>query len=644
VAVLTDRFWAEQYARSPQAVGQTVMIDGRAHEIVGVLTPAFEFGNFANLAMAVSYALVPTLERDLRPFMITARLAAGVTVEQAEAEFQTIATQLEREHPDTNRGRQALVLPSRRAFGGPNVFLALTLIVGTAALVTLIASINVAGVLLSRAVVRQREFALRVALGARRGRVFRQLTVEGLLLACGGAVGGLAVAEFGLRVIRSVDAEPIFQQIVLDWHELAFVLGLALLAPLLFSLAPALAALRVNLVAVLNAGGVRTTGMGRRLRESLVVSQLALAVALAIVGGLIARTAVSQMSAAYGFEREGVLKFSFALDAIDPAAARRQLNAMQDELLRRHAIAVGAIDVVPAASVESPTSLRVDGLEGAMEPWAHVVRIDEALLATLQVAIVNGRSFTANEIERGDKVALVSVETVRRYFNGSDAVGRHVRVREGSEEVPYQIIGVTGDVRNSNPEEGMPPRVWLPLVEPRTVTVLTRFNGDVRHATATIRDVARTTMADVPVEALEPLSTTIARMQGGDRVAMSMPVLFALVSVVFAAIGLYGTVSLTTNLRRAEFATRFALGASAADVTRLVLRHAVVLVLYGLVPGLVLGVLAGNAMRRMLFGVTPLDLGNLAGTIALLTVVTLAASAGPALRASRVDLTALLRL
>ena len=648
VAVLSDRYWNDAFSRAPDALGQSVMIDGIAHEVVGVLTPEVEFASFANIAMWVSYPVERSERRDVQPTMITGRLAEGVTVSEAAAEFRALAANLEQEHAETNRGRQTLVLPASRAMGGPNLALVMLLLVGTAGLVTVIASVNVAGVLLSRAVVRQRELALRVALGARNLRVFRQLAVEGLLLAALGAAGGVVVAEAGLRLIRSVDAERIFQQLAIDWHEIAFVITLGVVAPLLFSFAPALAALRVDLVGALNAGSIRTVGSGRRLRHVLVAAQLALAVALAIVGGLVARTASAQMSATNGFEPSELLTFTLALEPRTPPATRQRIvHALRERLRDRGMDAVGALDTLPAATIEGSTAIEPadrtndSGTPGA---WAHRVVVDHLAFDALRVPIVSGRGFSAADIAGGNGVVVVSRETARRYFDGEDhAVGSALAVRSGGELVTYQIIGVTGDVRNTDPERGMPPRVWVPMADPATVTFVVRSNRDTPATTAAIRDAVREVVPGVPVESLETYERAISRMQGGDRVAMGMLITFAAVAVLFAATGLYGTVTLSANLRRAEFATRYALGAQIGSVASLVFREAFQLLLAGLVPGVALGLLAASGMRRLLFGVTPLDPLNLLTVIALLAVIAVAASLAPAIRAARLDLIKVLR-
>lgn len=650
VAVLTDRFWRETLGASAGVIGTTALVNGDAVTVVGVLARDIEIGTFANIAMWISEAPARTAARDTRPVMLTGRLAPGVSVDQAAAEFRVLAEALEAEHPQTNRGRQLQLLSARRAIGGPNFALVLALLVGAAILVVVIASVNVAGILLARPVVRQREFALRVALGARHARLFRQLALEGLLLALAGGAAGVAVAEAGLRVIRSVDAEPIFQQIVLDWHELAFVAALALLAPLFFSLAPSLAAIRLDLVAVLNATSARTAGAhSRRARELLAASQLALAIALAVVGGLVARTAAAMVSAPTGFETAGRLTLTLAVQEHSPDAIVRR-HAVREMVRRLGAggARAAALDVLPAVTIEAGTVVRPDGREAGdatREFAAHVIHVSASALDTLGVPLLAGRALSASDEETGARVALVSVEAAQRFFGGAAAaVGRRLDiVGPAGVAAPWQVIGVTGDVRDTDPERGPPLRAWLPLADPTVVSFVVHREGDSAATAALVRDVARNVMPGVPVEAMEAYDRGIARQMGGNQIAMGMLLAFVMVALVFAGTGLYGTVAIAANMRQAEFATRLALGAKPRDLIGLVARHTTRLLVLGLLPGLAAGLALANAIRGLLYGVTPLDPLNLAGLLAVLAGLAFVAGFGPAVRAARVNVVDSLR-
>lgn len=644
VAVLTDRFWREAAGADSGVLGTTALVDGDPVTIVGVLARDIEIGTFANIAMWISQPTVRAETRDTRLVMMTGRLAAGVSVDQAAAEFRVLAQSLETEHPNTNRGRQLLLLSARRAIGGPNFALVLTLLVGAAVLVVVIASVNVAGVLLARAVKRQQEFAVRVALGARHARLFRQLAIEGVLLAVTGGAGGVAVAEAGLRVIRSVDAEPIFQQIVIDGHELVFIGGLALLAPLFFSLAPALAARRINLVTVLNATSTRMSSRhSRRAREVLVAAQLAIAIALAVVGGLVARTAAAMVWAPTGFETANRLTLTLALGDHSPnVVVRRQ--ALR-EMARRIADAgrpVAVLDTLPAVTIEAATIVRPDGLvadDASRALAAYVVRVDAPALDTLGVPLLAGRALSTSDVDDDVRAALVSRQAAERFFGGaSTAVGHRLDVvGPAGVAAEYQVVGVTGDVRDTDPEKGPPARVWLPLSDPRGVHFVVQTAGDTAGTAALVRRAARAVVPGVPIESMEAYDRGIRRQMGGNQIALGMLLAFVTVALVFSGTGLYGTVALATSMRQAEFATRLALGATPGDLIGLVARHTTRLVVLGLLPGLAAGLALANGIRGLLFGVTPLDPLNIAALLVMLGGLAFVAGVGPAIRAGRVN-------
>ena len=645
VGVLSDRHWRELFGASPAAIGETVLIGGVPCEIVGVLTPDVEFSTFANIALWVSHPVERPAALDLTPVMATGRLADGVSLEQAAAEMRAIAGTLALEHPETHRGRDVLTLGASRGMSGANAVVVMTMLIGTVVLVMVIASVNVAGVLLARAVARQREFGLRMALGARSARIFRQLLTEGAMLAVVSAAGGLVAFVAGLRVIHAVEAEPMFGQIGLDWHELAFIVCLALLTPVLVTVAPALAARRVDLAHVVNTGTARTGAAHTRARQALVIAQLALAVMLTIVGSLIARSAVELWRVPMGVDASDVVTFVLSLDEHSPDVAERRAAMREIErLVDAHAgLLAGALDRLPMAVSEPATPIAADRLApgtGAPGPSALVTSVDARGLAALGVPVVAGRALTDSDVDSGASTALISLEAARRYFGDADsALGRRLGVGSGEGRHEYQIVGVTGDVRYRQAV----PRVWVPLSSPQRVSFVVRANGDRARAAAEIRAAARRVAPDVPVESLEPYQTAIERRTGGERIAMGMLVSCAAVALLFAATGLYGIVALSVTMRRAEFATRFALGARVRDVVTMVVGQAFVLLAIGFVLGIGAGLLAANAMRRLLYGVTPSDPFTLLSVVGLLALVALAASIVPALRAARVDVIQALR-
>ena len=650
VAVLAHHYWQTMFAASPSVIGETILVNGTAHEIVGVLDPAIELGNFVNVGVWTALPLERGGPRDARSVVVTGRLVDGATTAAAAAEIAGFARQIERESPATNRGRGVLVLPSNRAIGGPNFWIVMTLLIAAVTLIMVIASANVAGVLLARAAARQREFGLRVALGARRSRVFRQLVTEGLLLALLGGIGGLATAEAGLRLMWSVEAEEIFRQIVIDWHEVAFVAILAVATPLLFSLAPALAALRSNLPALLNAGGPRIASSMGRGRQLLVVAQLALAVMFVTVGGLLLRTAAAMSAAPTGFDPSRLLVFTLTFDDTTHrgAVVRRQIVRDIERGLQQIAgvSSTGALDALPAVSIEPTVPIEIDGRPTSDDepaPWAYVISADSDALETLGIPLLAGRELTPSDIENDSDVALVSRVAALRYFGTVDqALGRRLTIRSRGAARERQIVGVTGDARYAEPERGIPPRVWVPMSDPRIVSIAVRAAAEIALAPS-VRQVVREVAPMLPIEGLETYEQSIARRMGSDRVILGMMVSFALVALLFAATGLYGIVAFNTSQRVAEFGTRFALGAQTRDVVGLVLGQAFRLVGIGLAVGVLGGLAVARAMRSMLHGVTPLDPVNLLGVVMLLILVTMAASVVPAWRAARLSVVNALR-
>ncbi|MFP5380051.1 MAG: ABC transporter permease, partial [Vicinamibacteria bacterium] len=323
VVVLAHSFWQREFGGLPDIVGHAVQVGGRPHEVIGVMPPEMEFGSLARASAWVPLALDRGAPRDARRLLVTARLADGATAAAAAAEFASLAAALAEEHPGANGGWSARAVPIADGVGDANFWAVLTLLLLTVGAVMAIACANVAGILLARATARQREFALRLALGAGRGRILRQMLVEGLLLSLAAGVGGLVVAEGGLRLLRSIDADPVFQQILIDGHELALVAALALIAPVAFSLAPALRAGRQDIREVLNAGGPRGGTQASGARHALVVAQLVMAVVLITIAGLAVRTAVHLSQVPSGLDASRLLVFGLTLDPGDfPDEAR----------------------------------------------------------------------------------------------------------------------------------------------------------------------------------------------------------------------------------------------------------------------------------------------------------------------------------
>ncbi|MGE3191054.1 MAG: FtsX-like permease family protein, partial [Vicinamibacterales bacterium] len=376
----------------------------------------------------------------------------------------------------------------------------------------------------------------------------------------------------------------------------------------------------------------------------LVVAQLALAVTLVTAAGLAVRTAVTLSAIPPGFDADRLLTFGLEFDPAsygDPAQARQAAGAIADRLTALPGVAGAAlIEDLPAVGGERVVTLGVDGARPRPDdaPWAQQLGVGDGALETLGVPVIAGRSFSATEVASGAPLALVSLAAAERYFGGAtSALGRRVRVVADGADQERQVIGVTGDVRAGDLAQGMPPRIWTPLPATRRLDVIVRAPGDPLDVAAAVRQALREVAPGLPLRDFESYRVSLDRRGASDRIVIGMFAGFAVLALVLATTGLYGLVAYSVSRRRAEFGTRFALGAQAGDVLRLVVRQAVVLLGAGLALGLAGGLAAATAMRGMFYGVGPADPVNLGVVVLMLTTVTLAAAAGPAWKASRVD-------
>jgi predicted permease len=493
--------------------------------------------------------------------------------------------------------------------------------------------------------------AVRLALGAGRFRVARQLCIEGLLLS--GAAGALSLplGELGLRAIRAVDAEPALQQMSIDSHEVLFVSALALLGPLLFSLAPALTALRSDLRSVLHAGSTRVIGAGGRMRATLVVLQLALASMLLVAAGLAVRSQARLAGLDVGLRLDRALTFTASLPE-EAYATPASVRAVREALLARIAAIPGVVraqaaDALPVLQDGRLVSLEFDDREpvgAADRPWAHAMAVDDSFLGALDVPLVHGRWLTRDDVERAAPVALIGREAASRYYGPIDrAVGRRIAVADRGGSRALEIVGVVADVQTRDLERGPQPQLWTPLAEARQVAVVVTTAGEESAIAPAVRRAAAEVAPMVPLERLEPYRAAYRRLRASDYVIIGVFTSFAVLAMTLAATGLYGVVSYAVSQRSSEFGTRFALGAQVMDVIGMVLRQSLRLVVIGLALGLTAGVLLARAMQSALFDVTPVDPANLATVAGLLTAVAIAASVVPALRAARVDVVQALR-
>ncbi|MDP2321533.1 MAG: ADOP family duplicated permease [Acidobacteriota bacterium] len=641
VVMLSHRYWQEEYGGREAALGATMQIGRDVFTVVGVLTPEMEFANLAEIDVWLPLVVAPDAPRDVRNLRLVARLPDGVTFDSAAAELATIGDALAAEYPGTNAGWKVRLVPIRDLTGGDGFWVVIALFLLSIGLLMAIATANVSNLVIVRTVARQRELAVRAALGARRGRLVRQLVTEGLLLSIVSALVAIPVAWGGLQAVGAFSPELVFQQLHIDSHEFAFVALLALVCPLFFTLAPARMLARPDLRQVFGTSGLRGSSGSTRGRGALVVAQVALAVILLTASSLALRSITELYSSPTGMATGPVLIFGLNFnEALYPTTGQAQaalqvtLAALTD---MPGAAVVATMSTLPILGGENYTAVSTGAAlgPGDIRPTAVFTQSTPNAGNALGMAVLAGSWWS----EGDQDAAAIARETAMRLFGGIDqAVGRRIEWASGSVPRAVRVAGVVSDIVSTNRTQGMTPRIWIPLdSDTRYLSFVVKTHGDPATLAGSVRQVAAVTAPAVPVEFLQTFDEELRRAASSDYVVIGLLTGFAVLALVLAATGLFGVVSYTVSQRTAEFGTRIALGASAADLVRLVGGQALVLLGIGLLIGLAGGVGVASAMGNVLYGVSPSDPVTLGLVVFLLVAVTLLATALPAWRASRTD-------
>jgi putative ABC transport system permease protein len=641
VMLLADRFWRAEFGGRDDVIGRTLQI-GREHfTVVGVLSPEIEFGNIGEIEIWLPLRINRESPRDARNLRFLARLKEGVTFDRAAAEMAAIGAALAAEYPRTNGGWTLRLVPVNDIVGGDGFWVVVALFLLSIGLLMAIATANVSNLVMVRTIARSRELAVRAALGARKGRLVRQFVTEGLVLSILGAALSLPIAWAGLQGIQLISAEAVFRQVTIDAHEIGFVATLALICPLVFSIAPIRQLSRPDMRHVLAASGGRGATASLRGRGSLVVVQVALAVILLTVSSLSLRSMRMIYTAPTGMDTARLLVFGLEFNDVlypDADQARAAAIATRDELRRLPGVeTVAMISSLPILGDPGPLAITIDNAAAdpkEARPTATITAAGADTARALGLKMLAGEWWR----EGARDVAVIGVTTARRYFGGVDgAVGRTVTMSQGDRVVEARVIGVTSDVANTDRTDVPPARVWVPLdPQARRFAFLMRAAEPAALAHQ-VRTVVATHAQAVPIDYLNTFDAALARAASSDYAIISMLAGFAVLALVLASTGLFGVVSYGVAQRSAEFGTRMALGARASDVVRLVAREAAVMLAIGLAIGLAGGIAVASTMESVLAGVSPADPLTLGSVIALLSLVTLSATALPAWRASRID-------
>ncbi len=662
LVILSHSAWERQFSSDPQIIGRRVRINGVVHSVSGVMPASFAYPE-GTKAWVLSAKPVPPppldiqgdlLEsRDVHYFKAVGRLKPGVTVRQAQADLAAIAEDQARRFPESNGGRGVALESLHERIVG-KVRDALYLLLAAVGIVLLIACANIASLLLVRATARQREIAIRMALGAGRARLIRQLMTESLLLGAAGAGAGLLAGTWAIALLLKVlpDGVPRVEEIGLDARVAALAIGVSLLCALLFGLAPAFQASRTAASSALRESERGSSG-GRaraRTRSLLVVAEIALTLVLLVSAGLLTNSFIRLQRVDPGFLVDSVTIVSLPLPQSKYPDGKRQAafyKQIADGIRSRPEVQSAAIlfpspiegrNASGTFTIEGrPTSTRAD------RPFAAIASVSGDYFRTLGIPLIAGRTFTEQDREPAPPVIVVNATLARTYFGGLDPVGKRLRFGETNEDW-MTIVGISGDSRNVGLHDVPLPLIYLPYhnFPLPFMAIAVRSPAPLSTIASLARAVITAADPDLAVAKVEPMRAVLKESIAEPRFRTLLLVAFAAMAVILAAVGIYGLISYSVAQRTREIGIRMALGAQARQVMMPMLRQGLVLALAGIAIGLVGSVAAARVLAKFLFGVQPSDPLTYAVVSALLLSVALLASFIPSRRALRVDpLTAL---
>ena len=657
--VLTYGFWQREFAGDPGVVGRSIILDGHPHTIVGVLSSSFHLDHEVIPTVAgidKPEFFMPPADEARNPgnygsenYNILARLKPGVTMQEAQSDINVIAGRLRMEkHRDPSF--TISVVPLMQQVVG-NVRTAVLIIFGAVFLVLLIACTNVANLLLSRATTRQREIAIRAALGAGRGRVMRQLLTESILLSLMGGAVGLGITGISISIARRMHPGniPRLGELGIDFRVLGFTFAIAILTGILFGLVPALRASHVELMENLKTGGNGSLSKGLslrhdRLRGALVIAELAISLPLLVGAGLLVRSFVRLASVPPGFNPRGVVSMevgAYGPQFRDPETRVRFYRELIERARSLPGVtAAGAVSALPFTSAVGWGGIHIEGYTpppNAPELQVDVRAATPSYFTTMEIPFLRGRMFAETDTEKMPPVAIIDQKMAEHFWPHGDAVGKHIRRSDDSPWVT--IVGVVGVVKEYGLDAGTRMVVYLPHAQARSgaLYVVARTSADPASTLGAITHLVNTISPDVPVYNAATMERRVQDSMARQRFAMTMLGAFAGFAMILAVIGIYGVMSFLVSKGTADIAIRVALGARRASILSLVFRQGMRLAAIGIVTGLIGALGLTRLMNSLLFGVKPTDPLTFLSVLALLLVVALSACLVPAGRAMRID-------
>jgi putative ABC transport system permease protein len=655
VAIISHGLWQRRFGSDPNIIGQSLTLDAQNYTVIGVLGAGFNFPVEIEKAdiwspLALDGQLLE--QRGAHFLKVIARLKPGVSPQAAQAEITTIASRLEQQYPEDNTDRVvSLYSLYDHLVGG--IRPALLVLLGAVGFVLLIACSNVANLLLARAAGRQREIAIRMALGATRGRIVRQLITESLILAFIGGGAGLLLALWGVESLIALSPAnlPRLSGVGVDGWVLSFTLLISMMTGIIFGLAPALKASKPDLNDALKEGGRGSTEgfSGRRLRNLLVVSEMALALVLLISAGLLIRSFLRLQQVNAGFDPSNVLTAQVGL----PESKYKegvQVSAFFEQTLERIAAlpgveSAGGITVLPLSGNNMRTSFTVQNRPApppGQEPLAELRTVTPGYFRTLRIPLLRGEEFTEN-YKRGSPGRIIINDTMaRRFWPDEDPIGQRVSIGislDDADPTVWEIVGIVGDVRHASLDVEPSPEMYVSHSQMSWpfLTLVVRSSSDPMAMAGPVRDQILAIDKDQPVSSIRSMERMVSASIAQPRFYLLLLGIFAALALVLAAVGIYGVLSYSVTQRMHEIGIRMALGAEPADVIKLVVGQGMMLALAGVAIGLIGAFVFTRLMSSMLYGVSATDPVTFAALALLLTAVALLASYIPARRATKVD-------
>ncbi len=649
VILISDGLWRGRFGADPRILQRSVPVAGGSVRVIGVMPPSFRPMPWGSEEFWEPLHLDPASQvHSGRDLMVVGRLAPGVTLAQAQSEMSVIAAALAQLYPafDTGWGTRVVSLTdmvvgdSRRA---------LWILFGAVSMVLLIACANVGNLLLARAARRERELAVRAALGASKGRLVRQWMAEGIVLSVLGGAAGLLLASWGLELLVAAapGGIPRLAEVSVDGTVFAVTAGVSLTVGLAFGLVTALRD-RGGIESTLRGESGRTTGGAAtaRLRSGLVVAQIAFAFVLLTGAGLLIRSLGNLSSVSPGFDPENVLGVSLVLpDVTYPTGARQA--AFYEQLVDQVRIlpgvqGAGVITFPPLIGPNAATTFSVVGRPApapGQAPGADIRVADSGYFGAMRIPLLRGRLPLPSDVASAPPVVVINQTMASRFWPGADPIGQHIQVSWTDPHAEPEIVGVVGDVHGRTLDSDIRPMIYYPLAQSPTgsMVLVARQPGNQQPLAAGIAAAVHRLDPALPVTNVATMTSLVAASMSNRRYPMILLGVFAALAVLLSAVGIYGVLAYTVTQRVREIGVRMALGARAVDVVRLVLKGGLQPTLLGLVLGGVGGALGARALGSLLYGVTPADPETLAGVSILFVLIALAAMYLPARRATRVD-------